>query len=72
MEKLRWKDTPTYIPQCQEMETLTCEGDMDKQPEIQELILKHHNLFQELPMELPPNKKIEHIIEIEPGAKTYQ
>ena len=33
MENLRWKDTPTYIPQCQEMEILTSEGDMDKQPE---------------------------------------
>ena len=25
MEKLRWKDTPTYIPQCQEMEIITSE-----------------------------------------------
>ena len=69
MEKLLRKGAPAYILQCQEMELLTCEGDMDKQPEIQELIQKHHKVFQELPMELPPNKKIEHIIEIEPGTK---
>ena len=52
------------------MELLTGEGDIDKQPEVQELIQKHHKVFQELPMELPPNRKIEHIIEIEPGTKT--
>ena len=42
---------------------------MDKQPERQELIQKHHKVFQELPMVLPTNRKIEHIIEIEPGIK---
>ena len=42
---------------------------MDKQPEIQELIRKHHKVFQELPMELPPNRKNEHIIEIQLGTK---
>ena len=51
------------------MELLICEGDMEKQTEIQELMQKHHKVFQELPMELPPNRKIEHIIEIEPGTK---
>ena len=51
------------------MELLTCEGDMDKQTEIKEMVKKHHKVFQELPMELPPNRKIEHIIEIEPGTK---
>ena len=69
MEKLCWKDTPTYIPQCQEMEILTSEGDMNNQPEIQELTRKHHKMFQELPMELPPNRKTKYIIEIEPGTK---
>ena len=38
MEKLRWKDALMYILQCQEMEILTSEGDMDKQLETQELI----------------------------------
>ena len=64
MEKLIRKGAPAYILQCQEMELLTCEGDMDKQPEIQELIQKYHEVFEELPMELPPNRKIKHIIEI--------
>ena len=58
MEKLRWKDTPTYIPQCQEMEILTSEGDMDKQLETQELIRKHRKVFQELPMALPTKEKL--------------
>ena len=51
------------------MELLMCEGDMDKQTKIKKLIKKHHKVFQELPMELPPNRKIQHTIEIEPGTK---
>ena len=58
-----------YIILCQEMELLTCEGDDCKPSEIQELIQKHHKVFQELPMELPPNRKMEHLIELEPRAK---
>ena len=51
------------------MELPKCEG-FDCNPlEIQELIQKHHKVFQEIPMELPPNRKIEHLIELEPGAK---
>ena len=68
-EKLLQKGALAYILQCQEMELLTCEGDMDKQTKIKDPIKKHHKVFQELPMELPPNRKIEHIIEIEPGTK---
>ena len=68
MEKLLQKETPMYILQCQEIELLTC-GDMDKQPDIKESIQKHCKVFQELPMDLPPNRKIKHIIEIEPGTK---
>ena len=70
MEKLCWKDTPAYIPQCQEMEILTSEGDMDKQLEAQELIQKYHKVFQELPKSLPTNRKTEHIIKIELGVKS--
>ena len=51
------------------MELLTCEGDDYKPTKIQEIIQKHHKVFQELPMDLPPNRKIEHIIEVEPGEK---
>ena len=46
---------------------LTCEGVDCNPPKIQELIQKHHKVFQELPMELSPNRNIEHLIEIEPG-----
>ena len=42
---------------------------MNKQLEIQELIRKHRKMFQELPMELPPNEKTKYIIKIEPGTK---
>ena len=51
------------------MEFLTCEGYDCNHPEIKELIQKHHKVFQELPMELPPNKKTEHLSELDLGAK---
>ena len=47
----------------------TCEGDYYKPLEIQELIQKHHKVFQELLMELPLNKKTEHLIDLVPRAK---
>ena len=69
MERLIQKGALAYVIHCQEMELLTCERDDYKPLEIQELIEKHHKVFQELPMELPPNKKTEHLIELEPRAK---
>ena len=48
---------------------LTCEGDDCNPLEIQELIQNNHKVFQELSMELPPNKKTEHLIELEPRAR---
>ena len=69
MERLIRKGAHAYIIQCQNMQFLTCEGDDHKPQEIQELIQKHHKVFQELPMELPPNRKTEHLIELDPRAK---
>ena len=71
MERLIQKGVPAYIIQCQEMELLTCEGDAYKPLYIQELIQKHHKVPQELSIEIPPNKKIEHMIEIEPREKPF-
>ena len=68
MERLIRKGALAYIIQCQEMELLTCEGDDYKPSDLQELIQKHHKVFQELPMKLPPNRKIKHTIDVEPGA----
>ena len=58
-----------YIPQCQEMEILTSEGDMDKQLETLELIRKTSQDFSRVTYSTPNNKKTEHIIEIEPRTK---
>ena len=58
MERLIQKGAPAYIIQCQEMEFLSCEGNESKPPQIQELIQKYHKVFQELPMEFPPNMKV--------------
>ena len=69
MEKLRWKDTPMYISQCQEMEILRSEGDMEKKLETQELIRKTSQGVSRVTYGTPNNRKIEHIIEIELGTK---
>ena len=58
------KGAPTYVIQCQEMELLTSEVVKPGQPDIQGLIQKYKKVFEDLPMELPLERKIEHVIEI--------
>ena len=50
------------------MELLTSEGVKLGQPEIQGLIQKYKKVFKYLPMELPLERKIEHVIEIKSGS----
>ena len=38
-------------------------------PDIQELRIKHYKVFSEIPPGRPPGRGIEHIIELEEGAK---
>jgi len=40
----------------------------EESPELQELIQKHEKVFQDLPMKMPPNKEIEHTIEVKAGS----
>ena len=68
MEKLIRNVAPSYVVQCQEMELLTSEVVKSGQPEIQGLIQKYKKVFEDLPMELPPERKIEHVIEIKYGS----
>ena len=46
------------------MELLTSEVVKPGHLEIQGLIQKYKKVFEDLPMELPPERKIEHVIEI--------
>ena len=68
MEKLIRKGAPAYVVQCQEMELLTSEGVKLGQPEIQGLIQKYKKVFEDIPMELPPEINIEHVIEVKFGS----
>jgi len=36
--------------------------------EVPTLIQKYDNVFQDVPMKLPPERKIEHIIEVKPDS----
>ena len=40
----------------------------EESPEIQDLIQKHEKIFQDLPMKMPPNREIEHTIEVKAGS----
>jgi len=53
---------------CHQMKRLPPEVVNTDRPEIQELIQKHTKVFQDLPLELPPKREIEHIIEVESGS----
>ena len=68
MEKLIRKGAPAYVVQCQEMELLTSEVVKPGHPEIQGLIQKLKKVFEDLHMELPPKRKIKHVIEIMSGS----
>ena len=54
--------------QCHQMEGQHLEQDESREEEIQNLLQKHESIFQDLPMQLPPERNIEHIIEIKPGS----
>lgn len=63
MKKLICKGAPTFVAQCQQLELLSIEG--THQPsEISSLIHKYEKVFHVLPMKLPPERQIEHIIEV--------
>ena len=62
MEKLIWKRAPSYVVQSQEMELLTSKLVKPGQPKIQGLIQKYKKVFEDLLMELQPERKIEHVI----------
>jgi hypothetical protein len=68
MEKMIQKGATAYFIQCHQMEIQESEQDNSRAPEIQELIQKHKKVFQDLPMELPPQRRIEHVIEVKPGS----
>jgi hypothetical protein len=54
------------MAQCHQMEILAVEVIQSQHPEIQALIQKYDKVFQDSPMKLPPERKIEHIIEVKP------
>jgi hypothetical protein len=56
MEKLIRKGATTYFIQRHQMEIQESKQDNSRAPEIQELIQKHKKVFQDLPMELPPQR----------------
>ena len=64
MIKLSQRRAPAYAIQCHQLEMLSANMTREKSPEIQDLIRKHEKVFQDLPMKMPPNREIEHTIEV--------
>lgn len=63
MKKLIRKGALAFVAQCQNLELLSIEG-THQTSEISSLIQRYEKVFQDLPMKLPPERKIEHIIEV--------
>eukprot|EP00253_Pinus_taeda_P002639 PITA_02639 len=63
MKKLIRKGAPTFVAQCQYLELLSTEG-THQTSEISSLTQRNEKVFQDLPMKLPPERKIKHIIEV--------
>lgn len=68
MEKMIRKGASAYFIQSHQMEIQDSEQDNYRALEIQELVQKHKKVFQDLPMELPPKRRIEHVIEVKPRS----
>jgi hypothetical protein len=67
MEKMIQKGATTYFIQCHHM-GIQEPGQDSKNSEIQDLIQTYKKVFQDLPMDLPPQRRIEHLIEIKPES----
>eukprot|EP00253_Pinus_taeda_P030836 PITA_30836 len=63
MKKLICKGAPAFVAQCQHLELLSTEG-THQTSEIPSLIQRYEKVFQDLPMKLPPERQIEHIIKV--------
>lgn len=67
MKKLIREGGPIFVAQCQQLELFSMEG-VHQQFEVSFLIQKYEKDFEYLPMKLPPERKIEHIIEVKPDS----
>jgi hypothetical protein len=68
MEKIIQKGETAYMIQFHQMEIQDSEQYDSRVEEVQEILQKHKKVFQYLPMELPLERRIEHIIEVNPGS----
>ena len=64
MEKHIRKGASTYVIQCHQIKGNDMDQDVSQEGEIQDLLQKHEKVFQNLPMQLPLERSIEHIIEV--------
>jgi hypothetical protein len=62
METMIRKGEIAYFIQCHNIEIQESEHDDSRTLDIQDLIQKHKKVFQDIPMELPPQRRIENII----------
>jgi hypothetical protein len=55
---------PTSTVQCHQLEMLSSKGSHEESPEEQGLVRTHEKVFQDLPIKVPPDRKIKHPIEV--------
>jgi hypothetical protein len=65
-ERLIRNGAPTYVAQCHQIDILASKVVHSQHPNIEALIQNYDKVSEDLPMKLPPERKIEHIIEVKP------
>jgi len=68
MTKMIQTGAPTSTVQCHQLEMLSSKGSHEESPEEQGLVRTHEKVFQDLPIKVPPNRKIKHPIEVKTGS----
>lgn len=69
MERLIHHDQHEWAATCRIMPTQTEQQKVEYPPDIQRLLTKHPKVFSAIPPGRPPDRDIEHIIELDKGAK---
>jgi hypothetical protein len=69
MEAIFRREEIVYAAECRISARMDEQGKVHYTPEIQEIIDKHNKVFGPIPPGVPPDRRFEHIIELEMGAK---
>ena len=68
MEAIFRRDEIVYAAECKISARADKKGKIHYTPEIKRILDRHHKVFGPIPPGVPPDRRFEHIIELEAGA----